>query len=167
MKILYNSQEYVLSSAERFGIQDDGAEKVQTSLGILKSGKLIRDWEVDTMVRRVDGCSVPTFLISQLGPQAELKDQLPCRSKVCDFPSRVRMVFPGRFTTVFPQQPGQKVAIPRVERVFFKEIYLQLFPEWSGFQRNISPAVPRVERVFSMTYLSNSVHSTSGLNEFP
>ncbi|KAI5406969.1 hypothetical protein KIW84_053284 [Lathyrus oleraceus] len=57
------------SSAERFGIQDDGAEKVQTSLGVLKSGKLIRELEVDTVVRRVDGCSVPTFLISQLGPE--------------------------------------------------------------------------------------------------
>ncbi|KAI5434082.1 hypothetical protein KIW84_021082 [Lathyrus oleraceus] len=52
------------SSAGRLGIQDDGAEKVQTSPGILKSGKLMRGWKVDTVIRRVDGCSVPTFLIS-------------------------------------------------------------------------------------------------------
>ena len=39
------------SSAERLGMQDDGAEKVPTSLEILKSGKPKRVLEVDTMVR--------------------------------------------------------------------------------------------------------------------
>jgi hypothetical protein len=38
------------------------------------------------------------------------------------------MIIPGRFKTVFPQQPGLKVAIPRVERVSMKYISSSVHP---------------------------------------
>ena len=43
------------------------------------------------------------------------------------------MVIPGRFKTVFPQQPGLKVAIPRVERVSMKYISSNVSYVWIGW----------------------------------
>ena len=77
------------------------------------------------MVRRVDGCSVPDF---PHFPKQSRDGYLPSRFKVCELLQPSRDGYPGQVTTLFPQQPGQKVATPRVERVSMKYISSSVHP---------------------------------------